>query len=212
MRMIGRGVLAVGALCLLTSPAMAQGRGGFGMGGGPALYANKSVQKELKFTDEQAKKAGEIVADLREKYQDKLQEARQSQDFQAMQKINRDMTDEAKKMMADVLKPDQIKRFDQISLQQRGLQAFTDPELLKKIDLNDDQKAKIRDIGQEVQAQRQEIMQGFQDDREGTMKKMNTLRKESIDKALAVLTDSQKKTYKEMSGEPFEVKYEPPAR
>ena len=167
MRMIGRGVLAVGALCLLTSPAMAQGRGGFGMGGGPALYANASVQKELKFTDDQAKKAREIVTDLREKYQDKLTEARQSQDFQAMQKINREMSDEAKKMMADVLKPDQIKRFDQISLQQRGLQAFTDPEILKKIDLNDDQKAKIRDIGQEVQAQMQELRQSFQDDREG---------------------------------------------
>lgn len=209
MRMIGRGVLAVGALCLLTSPAMAQGRGGFGMGGGPALYANKSVQKELKFTDEQAKKAGEIVADLREKYQDKLQEARQSQDFQAMQKINRDMTDEAKKMMADVLKPDQIKRFDQISLQQRGLQAFTDPELLKKIDLNDDQKAKIRDIGQEVQAQRQEIMQGFQDDREGTMKKMAELRKETLGKIVAKLNDEQQKTWKELIGAPFEIKYEP---
>jgi hypothetical protein len=209
MRMFGGSVLAVGALCLLTSPAMAQGRGGFGMGGA-ALYANASVQKELKFTEEQAKKAREVVTDLREKYQDKLQEARQSQDFQATQKITGEMTAEAKKMMADVLKPEQAKRFDEISLQQRGIQAFQDPEILKKIPLTDDQKAKVRDLAQDMQSQMAELRQGFQDDPEGTRTKMNNLRKETNTKAVALLTDDQKKTWKEMTGEPFEVKPDPP--
>jgi Spy/CpxP family protein refolding chaperone len=207
--MFGRSVFALGALCFLTSPAMAQGRGGMGMGGA-ALYANGSVQKELKFTEDQAKKAKEVVTDLREKYQDKLQEARQSQDFQAMQKINGEMTAEAKKMMADVLKPEQTKRFDEISLQQRGLQAFQDPEILKKIPLTDDQKAKFRDLGQDMQSQMQELRQGFQDDPEGTRTKMNNLRKETNTKMVALLTDDQKKTWKEMTGQPFDVKPDPP--
>jgi len=206
--MFGRSVLALGALCLLTSPALAQGRGGFGMGG-PALYTNASVQKELKFTEDQSKKAREIVTDLREKYQDKLTTARESQDFQAMQKINREMTDEAKKMMADVLKPEQAKRFDQISLQARGIQAFQDPEVAKKINLTDDQKAKVRDIAQDVQSQMQELRQSFQDDREGAMKKMAAIRKETNEKVVALMTDDQKKMWKDMTGEPFEVKFEP---
>lgn len=54
-----------------------------------------------------------------------------------------------------------------------------------------------------------EAFQGLQSDREGGMKKMVELRKQATEKAVGVLTDEQKKTWKEMTGEPFEVVYEP---
>ena len=37
---------------------------------------------------------------------------------------------------------------------------------------------------------------------------MMTLRKEKQEAALKVLTDDQKKSYKELTGEPFEMKFE----
>ena len=41
------------------------------------------------------------------------------------------------------------------------------------------------------------------------MQKMTELRKKGNDKAMAVLTDSQKSSWNELIGEPFEVKFEP---
>ena len=41
------------------------------------------------------------------------------------------------------------------------------------------------------------------------MKKLAELRKQATEKAVGVLTDEQKKAWKEMTGEPFEVVYEP---
>jgi Spy/CpxP family protein refolding chaperone len=210
MRTFGKTILAFGALCLLAGQAQAQQGGGMGMGGGAQLYVNPSVQKELKFTEEQTTKARTVMADLREKYQEKITEARESQDFAQMQKLNLERNAEAKKAMADVLKPDQIKRFGQIQMQQMGAMAFQNADVLQKITLTDDQKSKVKEITDDLQAQRRELFQGFQDDREGTLKKMATLNKETNEKALAVLTDEQKKTWKEMTGEPFEVKYEAP--
>ena len=55
-----------------------------------------------------------------------------------------------------------------------------------------------------------ELRQGFQDDREGTMKKMAEHRKETLAKVVAKLNDEQQKTWKEMIGAPFELKIEPP--
>ena len=49
------------------------------------------------------------------------------------------------------------------------------------------------------------------DDREGAMKKMAELRKETLEKAAAKLNDEQQKTWKELIGAPFEVKYPAPA-
>jgi Spy/CpxP family protein refolding chaperone len=210
MRTFGKTILALGALCLLAGQAHAQGRGGFGMGGGIALYTNTGVQKELKFTDDQTSKVREIVTDIRGKYQDKLQEARQAQDREQMTKLNTEMSAEVKKAMAEVLKPEQIKRFSEIQMQQMGAMAFGSPDVQKKITLTDDQKDKIKGINDDAQAQRREIMQGFQDDREGTMKKLADFNKELLGKVTALLTDDQKKTWKEMTGEPFEVKFEAP--
>ena len=42
------------------------------------------------------------------------------------------------------------------------------------------------------------------------MKKIADLRKQATEKAVAVLTDEQKKSWKDLIGEPFEVKFEPP--
>ena len=42
------------------------------------------------------------------------------------------------------------------------------------------------------------------------MKKITELRKEANDKATALLTEDQKKSWKDLTGEPFEYKPEPP--
>ena len=58
MRFFGRFVLTVGALALLASPALAQGRGGSG-GGAAGFLMAPNVQKDLKLTDTQVKKVQE---------------------------------------------------------------------------------------------------------------------------------------------------------
>src|SRR5256885_15722289 len=77
-------VFAAAALaCLVAGAGTAQqpggrggrggrGGGGFGMGGGQQLLTNKSVQQELKLTDDQTKKIETVVQDVRKKHQDEF--------------------------------------------------------------------------------------------------------------------------------------------
>ncbi len=53
------------------------------------------------------------------------------------------------------------------------------------------------------------IREETQGDREAVMKKMAELRKETLAKVAAKLNDEQQKTWKELIGAPFEVKFEP---
>ena len=50
-----------------------------------------------------------------------------------------------------------------------------------------------------------EIQQSAGDDRQAAMQKIQALRKETNTKVMALMTDDQKKTWKEMTGEPFEI-------
>ena len=209
---IGRWALAAfGAVLMISGSAQAQGfrGGGFGMGG-YALLSNKSVQQELKLSDDQAEKATKVVeealAKSRAKSQDLSPEDRRGEKGA---EIRRAASDEIKAGVKDLLKTEQTKRLDQIVLQQRGLQAFTDPEIQSKLNLTDDQKSKIKDLAESNRSQMTEIFQNAQGDRQAAMQKMTALRKETQEKTLAILTDSQKKTWKELTGEPFEVKFEP---
>jgi len=214
MKTFGRMALACGVVALLVVPASAQqGRGGRGFGGGgAALLSNKSVQKELKVTDEQAEKLNTLASEMRAKQREEFQnlgDLSQEERREKMQELARSRAAELAKGMGGILKPEQIKRFEQIQLQQSGASAFSSPRVQEGLKLTDDQKAKLREINEESGQAMRDAFQDFQSDREGAMKKLAELRKQATEKAVGVLTDEQKKSWKEMAGEPFEIVPEP---
>jgi DNA uptake protein ComE-like DNA-binding protein len=214
MRTTFRTVVGLSLIALVTSPAMAQqGRGGFGRGGGlAALLGNESVQKELKLTDDQLGKAKEtsekITAEMREKFSG-FQDLSPEERREKMTAINNELNESTLKAVGEYLKPEQITRLKQISYQQRGARAFSDPEVAKKLNITDAQKTELQTVLQDSMAKMGELRQEHGDDREAMMKAMAELNKETLAKAASKLNDEQQKTWKELIGSPFEVKYEP---
>lgn len=208
---------AFGLAVCLASSANAQGQGGgrgMGGGGGLNLLTNKSVQKELKLTDEQIEKATKASVELTEKFAERRAELRDMEPAERQEKsaaMNKEIGVESKKAMEIILKPEQTKRFDQIALQVQGYRAFNVPETQTKLKLTDEQKTKIKEMADEAQAQMREIFQSAQNggDRAEMMKKMTEFNKTMNEKAASMLTDDQKKNWKEMTGEPFTVVQEP---
>ena len=117
MRTFAKAALGVAVVALAASVSLAQPPGGGrGMGmDGPMLLLNKSVQDELKLTDDQK-------ADLK-KVADKLDESRKKVmadaggDFSKIREAMAPLMEEATKSLAkpvENLKPEQSKRFKQI--------------------------------------------------------------------------------------------------
>ena len=173
------------------------------------LLSNKSVQKELKVTDEQAEKLNTFAREMMEKQREEFQANRDLSQEERRERGLRTRATELVKGMGGILKPEQVKRFEEIQLQQSGVGAFSSPRVQEGLKLTDDQKTKLREINEESSQAMRDAFQDSQSDREGAMKKFAELRKQATEKAVGVLTDEQKKTWKEMTGEPFEVVYEP---
>jgi len=178
MRHLGLTALTLAALALSADSVSAQqGRGG-GFGGIGMYLSNKGVQKEIKADEEQAKKLDALAAETREKMTEsrsKLEGLEGDERRQKMTEINKEITAGVMTSLGSILKPEQLKRFEQVQLQARGAMAFADPKVAE------------------------------------AMKKMADLNKEIMGKVTALLTEDQKKTWKEMTGEPFEYKFEAPA-
>src|SRR5262249_48434496 len=135
MRVLHLSVFALGLAALLTAPALAQpgerlpggrdrGAGIPGEAPGSAaallpLLTNKSVQKELRLTAEQVKDLP-AIRKVREKYQGdlaKLRDLEPDKQVALMQKVD----DETMKAIAEILKPEQVKRLKQIQRQMDGV-------------------------------------------------------------------------------------------
>ena len=132
MRTFGKMVLAFGLVGLLVAPAQVQRPGGGRGFGGPAapaaavprLLTNKGVQQELKIDDEQAEKLDAFAQEHGEKQREqfqKLQDIPQDERRAKMQELGQAMNADLRKGLAEVLKPEQVKRFEQIQLQQMGI-------------------------------------------------------------------------------------------
>ena len=104
---------AVAVVALTAAPALAQRqRGGFG--GGAMLLGQKSVQEELKLSEDQKKKVTEITA--------KFQGLGALSQDERRQKVE-EITKEVNQFIKDDLKPEQGKRLKQIGLQFSGVAA-----------------------------------------------------------------------------------------
>lgn len=211
MRTFGKLALGLGLVVLSAAPALAQ-RGGGGFGGPAMFLTNKGVQQEIKASDEQASKLNTLGEEIRTKQTEArqgLQDLPQDERRAKMTEANKTLQADVNKGLAEILKPEQVKRFHQIQLQQAGSNGLLQTHVADKLKLTDDQKTKVGDINKELMTSMGELRGQFQNDREGTMKKMAESRKSANEKALDVLTSEQKTTYKDLVGASYEFKFEP---
>jgi len=225
MRIVTRLCLSLAVVALVAAPALAQRQPRQGQG---ALLANKSVQEELKLSEDQVKKVGEIDKSIGEKRSAELgkltdEERRGEKGRELFRKFAEEMNTEAGK----VLKPEQQTRYKQIQFQQsvrralsggqgrrggtpRTQQAFYEiKSVADAMKFSDSQKEKLKALNEEntkkVAAARQDAGRDFQKSREATGKIVN----ETLEEVQKILTDEQKKKWEELAGKPFTVRAQP---
>jgi len=217
MKYFARLLLALALAAVVAPEAWAQrgqGRGG-GLGsfrgqGGNSLFllTQKSVQDELKLSADQIKTVEEQMEKQRESFaglRDLSREERQKK-MEERAKANQ-------AVLSEILKEDQLKRFKQISLQQRGAQALSDPDVSQALNLTAEQNDRVKAIQDGAQSEMRELFQAGAagGDRQELQKKAAQLRNSINEKAHAVLTTEQQAKWKELTGEPFkgEIRQQP---
>lgn len=218
MRTLAGVVLALGLFTLVVHPAVAQRPAqlpiGLGSYGGPGmLLPNRSVQEELKLTKEQVEKTTAASQKYQEKQKEvsaKLRDPGQEAQREKHQTMLKAAAEEFTKATESILTTAQRQRLRQIELQQRGAQAFADQEVQKALKLADDQKEKIKTIQEDARSEMEKILKTGP----GTallpqmMQRVGSVRKESLERVSAILNEQQRKTWKDLIGEPFEMRFE----
>lgn len=174
------------------------------------LVFREKVQEELKLADNQKKK-------LQKRLQDTIQDA-----MQFFQKLgDKDPEEREKGLQAyrekahenltafldGLLQEEQLKRLRQVVLQREGMFALGHPEVVKELELTDQQRQQFFEVLQEMQKTMEPLIKEAQDNGkpEELGPKLLKIRKEHESKIEAILTPAQKKQWKEILGKPLDL-------
>ena len=207
-------ILAAGMVGLAAAQQR-QGGGGFGFGGPATLVNSKTVQADIKATDEQVTKLKDWAKDYQAKQFSSFKDFKDLSKEERAEKMTA-ASEKAWKEIGEILKPEQVKRLKQIDLQVSGIRAYSNKEVAEALKITDEQKEKIRDagmaMGKEMADLREEYgIKGFggpkldADKQKEYDKKLAAINKDLTTKVTGLLTDEQKAKWKELTGDPIDV-------
>jgi hypothetical protein len=210
---IGRCLVAVVLAAGLTAPAAADeprkpgATGIFVPGAGRdltlALLTQERLQDDLKLTPEQREKLKPLAENHDAAQKAWRTDRRDPAKKKAATTAHQAAQAETQKAVAGVLTAEQDRRLAQIERQVAGLGAFMDDTNAKELKLTDGQRARVREISLKrlragAEAGRGSPL-GIAD--ATVLKKLDEAAAAELD---AVLTDGQKRAWKELLGEPFD--------
>ena len=168
------------------------------------------VQERLKVSDDQKKKLQEplegCIKEMTEVFQS-LDGVKPEEREKKIGPFRQKAHEKLAALLKETLKEEQLKQLRQLVLQQEGLFALGHPEVMAELKVTDEQKKQFMSVVQELQRKIEPLFQEAQSagNPQELGPKVMKLHKQYEGKIEGILSDAQKKHWKEMLGEPFEL-------
>ncbi len=177
--------------------------------GAPFIVFRDKVLDELKVSDEQREKLMQkLMEQIMETgpFLDSLAESGQERE-KKLSEHKKNAQEKLAKNLKELLQPGQRDRLRQVTLQQEGGFALGQEDVRKELKITQEQVRKFMAVVQELHKKVELLVKEAQSGGkpEEIRPKIEQLRKDHAKKLEAVLTDAQKKQWKELLGPPFEL-------
>ncbi|MBC7852242.1 MAG: hypothetical protein IAF94_02305 [Pirellulaceae bacterium] len=211
------GFAALIAGLVLTTSLSAQGRRGGAFGGAGRslinLAAIEAVQKEIGVTDDQKAKLTALGTEYREESQkvrteagitgggggERPTEEQVAKMTEGMKKLNESFAGKLK----ETLKPEQLERVQQISYQAAGSAAYSNPDVVKALDITKEQQDKLTTISNDFREKMRALFAGGGGD--GNREAFTKLNDEQNAEIAKVITAEQTEKFTKLKGNTFDV-------
>lgn len=178
--------------------------------GGPFLVFRDKVQEELKLSNDQRQQLMERFPDhAREtaKVFEKIKDLKAEEREKEMQSHRQKAREKLASLLKETLKAQQLKRLRQVELQQQGLLSLGRPEIANELKITAKQRKQFLAVVLEMQKKIEPLIRKAQSGGkpEEIWPEIIKIRKDHEGKIEAILSDSQKKEWKDALGEPFDL-------
>lgn len=168
--------------------------------GGPFIVYRDKVWEDLQLSDDQKQKLLEKLPDYNKAFEN-LKDLEAEDRKKEVQKSG----ELFEAFLKETLKADQLKRFQQLKLQYDLPTTLLQPEIVKELKITDEQRQQFIGLVQEMQKKIEPLITESQSsgNPEEIRPKVIGLRMDCTGKIEAILSDAQRKQWKEMLGKPL---------
>jgi hypothetical protein len=170
------------------------------------LFTVPDIRRDLNITNDQLNRLNEAYGRLRQGYQDefsRLGNLNEQQRAQRIQELNRTFNTDIGRMTGGILTPDQLNRYGQLQLQQRGLEAFSDADIRQRLNLTDQQIQGLRQMEQDYDRLIRELRRDVPANRNEALRRYDQFQQQTRDRLNNLFTEQQRNTWGQMIGNPF---------
>jgi hypothetical protein len=174
------------------------------------LVFRDKVQKELKVSDEQKQKLAkrlQIIVQDAKQFFDMLPGKKADERDKAVHTYRQNVTEKLAAFLEGLLKNEQLHRLRQLELQQEGAFALLiRPDLGKELKITDEQRKQFMAVALELQMKTEPLLKDAQTggNPQEIGPKIMKIRQEHADRIEAILSNAQKKQWREIRGQPLE--------
>jgi Spy/CpxP family protein refolding chaperone len=182
-------------------------RGGQGQSSFPSpLYRQDDVARSLNLTADQLSRLNRATDDLQSRYRsdfDRLgslsDRERAARSADLMRRYGTDWS----KATSDIFNDQQRSRYGQLDLQYRGIGAFSDPELQRRMNLTDQQIAQMRDLDTWSLERMREFPERMRTSQDRGAQAWSDYRRQGQERLNKILTPEQQRAWSQITGEPY---------
>jgi hypothetical protein len=175
----------------------------------PTITQYPNVSQTLNLTPAQTRQLSEMNTKLQADWRDRFNKAWTSTNRDAtLQQLQSQYNEAWMKGSRDILNNNQMTRYNQLYLQSQGPGAYFNPDVQKRLNLNEEQMNQLRQLRTQYDRQYQDFRAVDPTRRDDAMKRWETLQKDTSDRIRTILNEQQQKTWSEMTGENF--RFAPP--
>jgi len=183
-----------------------------GSGGSPGrsvhtpLYTYPEVSKELNLSQSQIDRLNTVTSQLQSKYaskMDRLSRLSGAERVRLLKELNASLGSDWRQTAAQILTPKQMARYAQIELQVAGMEAFSDADLQKKLNLKPQQLQKIQSLRDQARREMGEVRLLARDNLREAARRHESYRQRWYEAANTILDGDQRRMWRDMSGNSF---------
>jgi hypothetical protein len=170
------------------------------------LYIYPEVRRSLNLTDEQIRRLNAANETLQGRFRtdfNRLSTLPEAERAARERELLRNYNTERMCSARDVFNAEQLRRYEQLGLQYRGYDAFTDPDIARRLNMTEAQTQRFRTLRERYNQELRDIEQTARAKRDDATRRYGELQRRTAQDVNALLNETQRRTWREMTGEPF---------
>jgi len=169
----------------------------------PPLYYNQDVARALNLTPEQINRLNQETGRLQTSYRtdwDRLNERdRAARRDELLRRYNTDWMRSA----GSILNEQQANRYRQLDLQNRGLDALSEAEVQRRLNLTDAQQRQLRELRDRTETERRNLPSTDRLRSDDGLRRWRDFQDQTRSRMNRILTEEQQRSWRDLTGTPY---------